>query len=114
MEDECLAVRHSNQIGQIGLRLANVDEGTSGVPKDQELGEKVQIYARWLNTARLQGFDLDPPLVKLFADRSVAQDHAQRAPSEKSTRPGALRSPQARPYSSVPWHGSLSWSCSGL
>ena len=74
VQDERLVVRRRDQLGQIGLRSANVDVRVPIVPEDPEVGVEVKVDRRWLETARVVRVDTDSAGLHGGADIAVRQD----------------------------------------
>jgi hypothetical protein len=75
MEDERAFVVDLDQLGQVLLRLLDVDERVARVVEDAEETVDPDVDARRLEQLRVVGVDLDPSLVEQPRDCSVGQDH---------------------------------------
>ena len=77
MEDEGLVAGDLDQLGQLRLLLARVDDGRAVVAEDAEAVAEVEIDARGLDRFRHEGIDDDPAGIDLGPDIPVGQDHAR-------------------------------------
>ena len=75
MQDQGVSVADVDQLGQVLLVLAHVDDPLGVVAKDPEVPVDVEVDRRRLDAVRAQGFDDDPPLVEGFADGPVGEHH---------------------------------------
>ena len=62
MQDELSVLVHLDQLGQVLLLLANVDEGIAVVVENPEIAVDADVHARGLKQGIVVGFDLDPTL----------------------------------------------------
>jgi hypothetical protein len=74
MEDERLVVGDREELGQIGLRRADVDVRVAIVAKDPERAIEVQVHGRWLQVGRVVRLDLDPAVLERRTDVAVGED----------------------------------------
>jgi hypothetical protein len=75
VEDEWPLVVDLDELGQVVLRLLDVDEGVARVVEDAEEAVHPHVDARRLEQLAVIRLDLDPALVEQPRDRSVRQDH---------------------------------------
>ena len=78
MEDERLVIRDAEQLGQIGLRGADVDEGVAVVPEDSEGSVEVEVDRRGLEVGRVVRADRDVTRLErrrmLRSERTLTND----------------------------------------
>jgi len=85
VEDERLVVRDRQELGQAGLRLADVDVGVPVVAEDAEAPIKVEVDGARLEVDRIVRLDPHAPRLQLRPDVPVGQD-AHRASSGSISR----------------------------
>src|SRR3954447_7552622 len=78
VEDERLLVRDREQLGEVGLRLARVDEGVAVVAEDAERAVEVEVDRRRLEIRRVIRVDPHAARLELRSDVAVRED-AHRA-----------------------------------
>ena len=84
VEDERLLVVDLDELGQLLLRLLDVDVRIAGVVEDPEEAVDAHVDARGLDQLLVERVDLDAALVEEAANRPVGEDHAVTlAPSDR-------------------------------
>jgi hypothetical protein len=76
MEDERAFVVDLDQLGQVLLRLLDVDEGVAGVVEDPEEAIDADVDARRLQQRLVIRIDDDPVFLEQPGDRPVGENHA--------------------------------------
>src|SRR5437879_5172043 len=80
MQDERLLFFDLDQLCQVGLVLAHVDERVATVSEDAKSAVEVEVHARWLDGIRAERLDHDAARFECGPDVAVGQDHAMLTP----------------------------------
>ena len=80
MEDERLVVADFEELGQVGLGLAGIDEGIPVVAEDPERPREVEVDRARLEIARVVRLDPDAPGLELGPDVAIGKDAHARPP----------------------------------
>ena len=86
MEDERLVVADAQQLGQVRLGLARVDERIAVVAKDPEAAVEVEVDRRRLEIGGVVGLDADPAGFELGPDVAIGEDAHGRPASSAGSR----------------------------
>ena len=95
VEDERPLLVDLDELGQVLLRLLDVDERVARVAEDAEVAVDADVDARRLEQRRVVRVDLDAALVEQALDGSVGKDHAailscpRHGPLRRRQRPAA-------------------------
>ena len=87
VEDERLVAVDLDELGQILLRLLDVDERIARVAEDAEVAVDAHVDARRLEQRLVVGVDADPPFGEQSPDRAVGKNHARILAECTSVRP---------------------------
>ncbi len=95
MQDEGLLVGDRQQLGQVGLRLADIDEGIAVVAEHAELPVQVQVDRRRLEAVGVIRVDAHPTGFHGGADITVRED-AHRRRGRRGVTPAGRAARESR------------------
>ena len=83
MEDERRSVLDLDELGQVLLRLANIDIGVAGVVENPEIAIDADVHARRLEQGIVVGIDLDAAFLQATRDRPIGEDHGADSTADR-------------------------------